>query len=408
MDTYTSKTAGEGRSRLGHRTHSVPPSDEIRPLSGEQWLPEGLLRVKLFPGGDVQASICERTIRTARVVKSKKRQTGKLTEQDANRAARRARRGVWDACQAKEVNALVTIAKRGGFDTLDDAWVAAEAVMELLEERGWAAGRVTVPELHTGERAQRIGRGAGFATVNLGKWHVHLATRVLTYFQFRDLHELMRSVEARLLGHFPETPAERQINVDVQLRRGHGSRKRHTPASIARYLAPYVLKDIGVDDSRELNRKRYDVSRDGKKPRILEVRFNPGEVVHPQEAITRVLLHLAPQRKFSSPWKTEIAGQCVLIQSALDWGESETPLPMPPEVLDVTATDLFALISTPSAAARPPGRRLLSRDAPELTPPLSRELSFLGRTPHAKLSGPLVAAVGGPARPPTHIDEPPW
>lgn len=416
-DDFVSLIAAEGRHRLGHRTHSVG-CRELSPVTGEQWLPESLIRVKVWPSGDVQASVATRKIRPPKIANSGKRTSGELSEEDALRSARRARRGIWDACQSLGVNCMLTIGKRGGFDSLDEAWAASEAVLDMMKERGWIVGHVTVPELHTGERSDVRGMG-----LNIGKWHVHVGTLCPSRFDFHLLHEQMKLVEGRLLGHIPQSPAERMINVDVQLRRGRFGKKRCTPASIARYLGDYLGKSITEQEqARDINRKRYDVSRGGTKPRVFNIRCNPGEIVHPNEAVARILHHLAPGRTFSSPWRTEVGGQVVVIQSALDWGVGAAPPCL--DIGDLTARDLWHLIETKvdgsrktsgsetSAEPRRVGHQMTSRQAGWHR--LAKPGSGGGR--------PELARSGQPAPPPAtslveHLNElwhevdsgpPPW
>lgn len=360
LNLVTDKAA-EGRLRLGHRTHSIVAGDgvthdtvansrtltHVEPVTGVQSLPESLVKVKLFPGGDVQVTVVDRHIRPPKVVERTKRSTGELSEDDALRSNRRARRGIWEACQSKNVNCMITIAKRGGIADYDEVWTVADAVLGYMKERGWIAGHVTVPELHTGERV----RLNGMASANKGTWHIHIATRVCQHFPFAELHEYMKIIEGRLYGHIPRSPQERMLNVDVALRRGRRQHKRHTPASIASYLAPYVIKALEDGQSRELNRKRYDVSRDGNKPTVWTIKCNPGEMIHRNAACVAILQALAPGRKLSSPWATEVAGQDCLIMSALDWGDENFALPTV-NPGDVTASSIFALISTELAAAR--------------------------------------------------------
>jgi len=164
-------------------------------------------------------------------------------------------------------------------------------------------------------------------------------------------------------------------------------------------------------DARELNRKRYDVSRDGAKPRIIEVRCNPGEHVHPQELCLRVLQHLAPHRKLTSLWETSVGGQQVWMQSAVDWGGGTVPA-LNHAFIEADARAIWALVATRSAAARPSGRQSKAPSLASCDAPVARELAFLGRSPSRQtdLSGRGDAgrrpALPAPAT--QAVDEPPW
>jgi len=114
MDQFVTPDLAARLRRLGHRTHSLVTGEEpetINPatISGDQWWPERIIKVTRWPSGDVGVSVVDRKARKARCVAAK-RQTGELSEDDSQRATRRARRRIWRGCQELEADCILTIA----------------------------------------------------------------------------------------------------------------------------------------------------------------------------------------------------------------------------------------------------------------------------------------------------------
>lgn len=339
MSQFVTPTLAPKLLRLGHRTHSLvddtPPPTEPGTISGAEWWPERIIKVTRWPSGDVGVSIVDRKARKALVV-APKRQTGTLSEEDSVRATRRARRQIWRGCQELEANCILTIAKRGGFPEVDEAWSITGEILAEMKRRDWIAGHLTVPEIHDGSRTDGPRHGA-----NLGTWHIHVATRKLGFFDFKEMHDMVRDIERRRFGNNPDNPEERLISLNVG-KRPHG--KRYTPATIARYLAPYVAKAI-EGSPRELHRKRFDISRNREKAQEITIRCEPGETSSPDEIAGAILHALAPGRQFSTPFKQETHGVKFWQQSAVDWGTKAEA----PEAFDLPAPmRLWNLIHQPS------------------------------------------------------------
>lgn len=320
MEQFVTPALASRLHRLGHRTHSLTSGespDTIIPadISGDQWWPERIIKLTRWPGGDIGVNVVDRKTRQARL-SSPKRSTGTLSDEDNIRATRRARRRIWNGCQRINANCMLTIAKRGGFADIDELWTVTELIVTEMKKRGWIVGHLTVPEIHDGSRSDGLRHGA-----NLGTWHGHVATHRPGFFDFKEMHELVRLVESRHFGNDAWNPAERLISVNVN-KRPNG--KRHTPATTARYLVPYVAKHI-ESSPRELHRKRFDISRRAEKPQEITIRCNPSETSSPEEIANQLLHRLAPGRMFTTPFAQEFAGVKFWQQSAIDWGVGPEP-----------------------------------------------------------------------------------
>lgn len=370
MEQFVTPALAARLLRLGHRTHSLveAPAHPIEPatITGDQWWPERIIKVTRWPSGDVGCTVVDRKARQARAV-APKRQTGTLSEDDSQRATRRARRRIWKGCQELEANCMLTIAKRGGFPDLDEAWRVASEIITEMKRRGWIVGHLTVPEIHDGSRTDGLRKGA-----NLGTWHMHVATRKPTFFEFEEMHEMVRTIEARIFGNNPWEPGQRLVSLNVG-KRPQG--KRFTPASLARYLAPYAAKSL-EDAPRDLHRKRFDISRKREKPQEITIRCQPSETSSPEEVVSQLLHRLAPHRQFSTPFRQEVCGVKFFQQSAIDWGTRE----IPPEAFDLPSVAmLWALIprehdQQPCDSEQPSGKPGEER-AIELAAQLMRERS---------------------------------
>ena len=114
VDQFVTPELARRLLRLGHRTHSIveAPEHPLEPadISGDQWWPERIIKVTRWPSGDVGVTVVDRKTRKARTVAAK-RQSGELSEDDSQRATRRARRRIWRGCQELEANCILTIAK---------------------------------------------------------------------------------------------------------------------------------------------------------------------------------------------------------------------------------------------------------------------------------------------------------
>jgi hypothetical protein len=338
VDQFVTPALAAKLLRLGHRTHSLvePQEHPVTPsdISGDKWWPERIIKLTRWPSGDVGITVVDRKARPARVV-APKRQTGTLSEDDSQRATRRARRRIWKGCQELEANCMLTIAKRGGFQTIDEAWAVTGEIVTEMKRRGWIVGHLTVPEIHDGSRTDGMRQGA-----NLGTWHMHVATRRPGFFDFHEMHQMVRTIEARVFGNDPWQADQRLISVNVG-KRPQG--KRFTPASLARYLAPYAAKSI-EDAPRDLHRKRFDISRKREKPQEVTIRCQPSETSSPEEVANQLLHRLAPHRQFTTPFQQEVCGVKFWQQSAIDWGGREVP----PEAFDLPSVGvLWALIPKP-------------------------------------------------------------
>jgi hypothetical protein len=263
----------------------------------------------------VGVTVVDRKTRAARVSVAK-RQSGELSEDDSQRATRRARRRIWRGCQELEANCILTIAKRGGFADVDEGWRITAEILAEMKKRRWIVGHLTVPEIHDGSRTD--GQRAG---ANLGSWHFHVATRRPGFFDFLEMHEMVRTIEARIYGNDPWQADQRMISLNVG-KRPQG--KRYTPATLARYLAPYAAKSI-ESSPRELHRKRFDISRKREKPEEITIRCQPSETSSPEEIANQLLHRLAPHRQFTSPFQQEVCGVKFWQQSAIDWGTRSVP-----------------------------------------------------------------------------------
>ena len=334
-ETFVESKHAASLRKLEHRTHSCSDDDVI---TGEPWVADAGITVKQWPAGDVSVIGIERRLRQAKVVRPK-RTTGKLSDEDADRGNRRAKKRIWESCQRLQANCLLTLTKRGGFVDLDQAWACKEAVVAELTARGWIGKVLSVPELHDGSRTDGDRIGA-----NVGSWHMHIATNA-GWIPFAEMHAAVAAVDERFFGHTINEPADKLINVNVSKKRGRRLNKHHTPASIAGYLSQYLGDELEDSQAgRELNRKRFEHSRGLAKPQVVRLRFNPGDISGMQHAVETIINRLKGRRQGTKPHIVSI-GDCtkVVMQSAIDWGTgpedlSETLVPLP------SAAELWELI----------------------------------------------------------------
>lgn len=409
MDQFVTPELAARLLRLGHRTHSLveapehPIPEDGTPITGDQWWPERIIKLTRWPSGDIGCTVVDRKARKARVV-APKRQTGTLSEDDSQRASRRARRRIWRGCQELEANCMLTIAKRGGFATLDELWTVTSEIVTEMKRRRWIQGHLTVPEIHDGTRTDGLRQGA-----NLGSWHAHVATRRPTFFDFHEMHEMVRTIEARIFGNDPWQPDQRLISVNVG-KRPQG--KRFTPATLARYLAPYAAKSI-EDAPRDLHRKRFDISRKREKPQEITIRCQPSETSSPEEVTAALLHRLAPHRQFTSPFMQEVCGVKFFQQSAIDWGTREVP----PEAFDLpSAGVLWSLIPKPHDHQPCDSGKLRNKPGEERALQVAAQLlherstgthrAKPDRVRSPECSGRAASPGAGPAPEPTRAPEP--
>lgn len=358
MQQYVSEKLARAIPRLGNPTHSpdAAPRDAITELTRTThgfpavpfapWpepqdrtkyrhpptsLDERILTLIRYPTGDMATTVVRRKVRKEEKKKEKNRTPEQATwpEEHAARAAARARRRLYDACLERKVNCLLTIAKRGGFEDLDEAWATTELVLNMLENRGWILNHVTVPELHTGKRLR-----PGMSGINTGKYHVHVAVNKPADFSYREMHEAVREIKRKLYGNSPENPTERMISVNVQTRtRG----RRSTPAYCAAYISKYLTKDDWM--AIQHHRKRYDISRGGERKQVVRVRIAATENdVEDAQLLAAVLLRYCPTRPQGGCYIRDDEFVRFAKLSAMDFGQYEhelpeaLPLPTPEEL----------------------------------------------------------------------------
>lgn len=147
-------------------------------------------------------------------------------------STRRAKQGVQRRCMALDADHLLTLTKRGKFESIDDAWVVFERFNRYMRRMFRARWRyVCVPEQHAD-----------------GSYHLHVAIKGFFWVG------LLRKLWARALGGSGEETGSATLgNIDIRSFVAVRGRTRR----VARYIAKYVGKGFSALDR---GRRAYSCS----------------------------------------------------------------------------------------------------------------------------------------------------